>query len=190
MTRVHAMAAAVLAATFLTTGCEVLDSILSSSSSSDSQEFALRAEDVTAKAGTKGVLLRILASHPRDAQGLSASFRIDPRLARIVNVRKGQETKSAAFVKAQPDALKKGEVSVGVVMELPPTGKRVLVAGADQHVVTVELDLLAAATPGTTIPVTFGTYGDPPGQNLFSCTEEKRTTSEKAGTRDGQITVE
>ncbi len=149
-------------------------------------DFRLRAELASARPAERGVEVRILATASEPSRGLSFGVRVDPAMATIRDVREGGATVAAEFgsFMFQKHVLDRGETAVGMLDMAPPLSS--MPAGVDLHVATVVVDVAASMTDGTSIPVVFGAWGEPPASNIFTVRDAR---SVQATTHDGAILV-
>ena len=153
-----------------------------------SDEFVLRAGNVTVASGARSVDVPIYADVARPSAGFSLCIRIDPDRVRWTDVRKGAATSRADAVLFQRSELATGELSVGVVMALSNPQNPPLAPGRDLHVLTLVVDVPRGTAPGD-VPIQFGRFGKRPQENLFTVVDGAKTLSARATTVDGSVRV-
>ena len=152
-----------------------------------SKTFVVWAEEVRAAPGSIRVPVRVFATNPEDSKGLAIGVRVDPSLAAIHELTvDGTETLPMLdqFL-YQRHRIQTGDIAAGLYFDSVAPYGVLLYAGADQHVMTVVVDVPAHAAEGTIIPVQIGTFGVPPNGTIFTIQGQ----SKAAQTRDGAILV-
>ena len=152
-----------------------------------SDVFRFRGEAVAARAGQAGVRVPIYATNPQTVRGFSVAFRIDPTAATIRDV-EIDGTRTEAF---SPDFFsfnaveETGEVGIGTVFDFFEDDY--YTAAADQHVLTVVVDVERNVEDGSQIAVEFGLFGSP--KVITSFTRVKPVMEILPETVDGAILV-
>jgi len=136
------------------------------------EDFVFWAEDVRVEPGAKGAGIRIFATNPVETNGFSMGLRIDPKAAPIREL----SIAGTASERARPDhflwqehVLAKGETAAGFTFGvMPRASSKPYPGGADEHAVTVVVDVVEGVAAGTVVPVELGAFGEPPGSSIFS----------------------
>ena len=158
------------------------------------ENYSVRAEVVRAAPGAKGVAVRVYGSTSRKTQGYSIGLRIDPafvRLRRLTLESTAAETAKYDNFVYQKHVLDTGETAAGVLFDMTGAWGHRLPTGADQHLLTVLVDIDDKAPAGTVVPVQLGAYGDPPQRCVFTVNvPERGVLSRHATVTNGAIRIE
>jgi hypothetical protein len=120
------------------------------------------------------------------------ALRVDPTLARIRELTlDGTASDSAQydFFAYQPFFPDTGETVAGIEFDIVPPYGFLFPAGAEQHCMTLILDVLPETPSGTIIPVRLGTAESPFGSPLQWCGLTVKGMWQEVSTTDGAILV-
>lgn len=155
-----------------------------------SETFVYWAEEARCEPGAIGVPIRIFGTHPETVSGMDLSLRIDPTQARIRELTiEGTASQAylADFFLYQDHVLDTGETRAGIGFDHTPPFGNYLPPGADQHVLTVIVDILPEASPA--IAVDLDGFGSPPGACGYGVRRGNGSVWIPAESRDGWILV-
>ena len=141
-------------------------------------EYVIWAGDAFAEPGTEKVAVRVFATSSEPAQAFSFALRVDPRLAKLRKVGIEKTVSEAAEIDQfvyQKHAVAKGETAAGFLFDTVPPYGHLFPPGTNQHVATVMIDVPAGAPSGSSIPIELGSFGEPPGSNIFSVKGQSKT---------------
>jgi hypothetical protein len=146
-------------------------------------------EEARAEPGAVKVPVRIFATNPEACFGLTISLRIDPALAEIdhLTIDGTASDEEADWFHYQPLDDTPGETAAGIMFDMVPPYGFYFLPGADQHVLTVVVNVRPETPEGTVIPVELGTFGTPALATVFGVTSPDR--SQPAEIRSGSILV-
>ncbi len=150
------------------------------------------AEVVRAEPGAEDVPIRIFATNPQEAQGLSIVLRIDPASVRIRDLTiEGTQSEAIGpdlFI-YQENILDEGVIKVALCFDVLPPFTGIFPPGVDQHVLTILVDILSEVSEGIRVPVEFGFFGNPPMPNTFTIKPENSPQKREAETSPGAILI-
>jgi hypothetical protein len=128
-----------------------------------SDRYLIWAEDVRATPGARGVPIRLFITNPQILQSIQVGLRIDPALARIRELSVAGTISEAAEYDwfAYQQFYVPGETAAGLQFDtIPPFGFK-FPAGADQHFLTVIVDVPESTPGGTEVALDLGVFGKP-----------------------------
>lgn len=154
-----------------------------------SGKYVVWAEDVNAEPGDRSVPLRIYCTNPDELQNAQIAFRIDPALARIRSLTlEGTASERAVYDQFlyQRHVLDRGETACGILFDSVPPYGILFPAGADQHLLTVLVDIPSETPPGTRVALAFNGAGSPALDNHLTV---KGTNGVAPESHNGSILV-
>ena len=128
-----------------------------------SDRYLIWAEEVRATPGARGVPIRLFITNPQILQGIQVGLRIDPALIRIRELSVAGTVSEAAEYDyfAYQQFYVPGETAAGMQFDtVPPFGFK-FPAGADQHFLTVIVDVPETTAGGTKVALDLGVFGRP-----------------------------
>jgi hypothetical protein len=155
------------------------------SASTSPDQYVIWADDAFAEPGTEKVAVKMFATSSEPAQAFSFALRVDPKLGKLRKVGIEKTVSEAAEIDQfvyQKHAVAKGETAAGFLFDTVPPYGHLFPPGTNQHVATVMVDVPAGAPSGSSIPIELGSFGEPPGSNVFAVKGQSKSAVIHAGT--------